>query len=159
MDDIIITNVKLDMTQHKNEHKDYQYYKNVIVNGELGGQCNVSIYKIPPGKAAYPYHYHTKNEEVFYIISGTGLLKTPLGEQNVVSGDILAFPANEKGAHKLINSSETEMLIYLDFDTYNSPDISHLLDSGKAVVYGRGFRKIFKESSEIGYYDGEQKIT
>jgi len=155
MDDIIIANAKSIMPQHKNEHKDYEYYKKVIVDGESSGQCNVSFYKIPPGKAAYPYHYHTKNEEVFYIISGTGTLRTPSGEQTVISGDVLAFPANENGAHKLINSSETEMLIYLDFDTYNSPEISHLLDSGKVVVYGRGFRQIFKESSEIGYYDGE----
>jgi uncharacterized cupin superfamily protein len=155
MNDIIIANTNSIMSQHKNEHKDYEYYKNMIVDGESGGQCNVSIYKIPPGKAAYPYHYHTKNEEVFYIISGTGILKTPLGEQTVTSGDVLAFPANKNGAHKLINSSETEMLIYLDFDTYNSPEISHLLNSGKVVVYGRGFRQIFKESSEVGYYDGE----
>lgn len=155
MDDIIITNANAVSPKHKNEHKDYEYYKKVIVSGESGGQCDVSIYEVPPGKAAYPYHYHTKNEEVFYILSGAGTLKTPSVEHAVKSGDILAFPANEKGAHKLINSSETETLIYLDFDTYNSPEISHLVDSSKVVVYGRGFRKIFKEESEVGYYEGE----
>ena len=34
----------------------------------------VSVYEIPPLKSAYPYHYHHKNEETLYIISGKGVL-------------------------------------------------------------------------------------
>ena len=34
----------------------------------------VSVYEIPPKKAAYPYNFHHNNEETFYIISGEGIL-------------------------------------------------------------------------------------
>ena len=52
--------------QHKNEHAPYEYVKKVFVPRREGGQCTVSVYSIPPQKCAYPYHYHTKNEEVFF---------------------------------------------------------------------------------------------
>ena len=152
----IITNVnQLKVSKHQNVHTGYEYYKKIILSGENGNKCNVSVYEIPPGKSAYPYHYHFQSEEIFYIISGTGILRTPDGETNVNAGDIFAFPAGEAGAHKLTNSSETEMLTYIDFDTYHSPEISFMPDSNKSVIYGEGIRKIIKNDTEVDYYEGE----
>lgn len=151
----IITNVGKLTAKHQSAHDGYEYFKKVILSGESGNKCNVSVYEIPPRKSAYPYHYHFQSEEVFYIISGTGILRTPDGETQVTVGDILAFPACEKGAHKLTNSSETEMLIYIDFDTYHSPEVSFMPDSNKSVVYGQGFRKVIKNGTEVDYYNGE----
>ena len=54
----------------------------------------VSVYEIPPMKAAYPYHFHHNNEETFYIISGEGILRTPNGEREVGAGDLLFFPGH-----------------------------------------------------------------
>jgi len=47
------------------------------------------------------------------------------------------------------------MLVYIDFDTYHSPEVSFMPDSKKIVVYGKGIRKIIKDNSEVDYYDGE----
>ena len=102
--------------KHNNKQKDYEHYKRDLVPMGMAKQCAISVYEIPPGKSANPYHYHIKNEETFYIISGQGILKTPNGERNVKGGEFLFFPANESGAHKLTNSSETELLVYIDFD-------------------------------------------
>lgn len=62
---------------HKHEHGDFEYYRRKFI--PFGGAKNtlVSVYEIPPLKSAYPYHYHHKNEETFYILSGEGILKTP----------------------------------------------------------------------------------
>jgi len=109
------------VAQHKNEHTNYEYFKKIILSGDNGDKCNVSIYEIPPNKSAYPYHYHLHNQETFYIISGVGILKTPEGETSISAGDILVFPPCEAGAHKLTNSSDSEMLGYIDFSTYTSP--------------------------------------
>jgi len=140
--------------QHKNQHEGYEYYKRelVLLNAE---QCQISLYEIPPKKAGYPYHYHMKNEETFYIIRGKGLLKTPSGNREVSAGDFLFFPANESGALKLTNTSETEMLVYLDFSTYNKIDVAIHPDSEKVVIWGEKINKVFKLKEKADYYDGE----
>ncbi len=140
---------------HRHAHDRYEYFKKVILSGENGDKCNVAVYEVPPGKAAYPYHWHFQSQEVFYIISGAGTLRTPGGETGVGPGDILAFPACEAGAHKLTNASDTEMLVYIDFDTYHSPEVSFMPDSDKAVLYGKGLRKVVKNGAEVDYYEGE----
>ncbi|MCL2702078.1 MAG: cupin domain-containing protein [Defluviitaleaceae bacterium] len=151
----LITNANQLTAKHQNVHHGYEYYRKTIISGENGNKCNVSVYEIPPGKSAYPYHYHFQSEEIFYIISGHGIVRTPDGNKNVTAGDILVFPAGEAGAHKLTNSSETEMLTYIDFDTYHSPEVSFMPDSNKSVIYGKGLRKIISGEVEVDYYKGE----
>lgn len=141
--------------KHKNEHNGYEYYKRELVPKGLAQQCSISLYELPPGKSAYPYHYHMKNEESFYIISGKGTLKTPMGDKPVSAGDFLFFPANEKGAHKLTNTSETESLIYLDFDTHNDIDVAFYPDSGKLGVWGKNIDRLYKTDNQVDYYTDE----
>jgi len=142
-------------SKHENKHERYEYYRKSLIPHGVAEQCKASVYEIPPGKSAYPYHYHTQNEETFFIIKGQGLLKTPKGEESVSSGDFLFFPANENGAHKLTNISETEMLIYLDFDTYNKIDVTLYPDSGKIGIWGNDINQVFRTSQQVDYYDGE----
>ncbi len=141
-------------SKHKSEHEGYEYYKKEVVTGENSKQCKVSIYEIPPGKSAYPYHYHVKNEEIFYIIKGTGELITPSGIRQVSPGDFLFFPANEKGAHKLTNNSD-DMLVYIDFDTENDIDIAFYPESNKVGVFGLGINQIYKTEDRVDYYKDE----
>lgn len=140
---------------HKNEHEGYEYYKRDLVPVGYARQCMAALYEIPAGKAACPYHYHVKNEECFYILSGTGLLKTPTGERNVTAGDFLFFPANENGAHKLTNDSADTPLVYIDFDTDNDLEVSFYPDSGKVGIFGDGLRQLYKTGDQVEYYEGE----
>lgn len=142
-------------SKHKNKHEGYEYYKHNLVPKGRAEQCAISLYEIPPGKSAYPYHYHTKNEEAFYIISGNGILKTPSGNKEVSSGDFLFFPANQNGAHKLTNTSETETLTYLDFDTRNDIDVAFYPESGKIGIWGKNINQVFRVNQQLNYYDGE----
>ena len=115
----------------------------------------VRVYELPPGKSAYPYHYHLKNEETFFILRGEGLLRTPEGERAVKAGDLLFFPAGENGAHKLTNTSEAEMLVYLDFDIVHDLDVTMYPDSGKIGIWGMGTNKIYRIGDDVDYYEGE----
>ena len=155
MEEILQVKVTDVPSEHRCKHDGYEYNRRQLVPFGLAEQCNVSLYEIPPGKSAYPYHYHTKNEEAFYIVSGKGMLKTPADEREVSSGELLFFPANEKGAHKLTNTSETEMLVYLDFDTYNEIDVAIYPDSGKIGIWGKNINRVFRLSQQVDYYDGE----
>lgn len=128
---------------HKADHPDYEFNKKVIVGKADSPNFEVSIYEVPSGKSAVPYHYHLRNEEVFYILSGTGLLKTPEGEQTVTAGDFLYFPNNESGAHKITNISEAEPLVYADFDLLHDLEVAIYPDSDKAGIFGMGKRMLF----------------
>ena len=142
-------------SKHKHEHADYEYDKKSFISFGEARQTLVSVYEIPPLKSAYPYHYHHKNEETYYIISGKGLLKTPEGDSVVEVGDLLFFPANSSGAHKLTNMSTTEKLVYIDFDVVHEVDVTVYPDSNKIGIWGKGINKVFKEDSAVDYYDGE----
>ena len=155
MQEIIHTKITDVKAEHKNPHDGYEYSYRALVPYGLAEQCKVYLYEIPPGKSAYPYHYHTKNEETFYIISGKGTLKTPQGDKKVSSGEILYFPANENGAHKLTNTSETETLVYLDFDTDNKVDVAFYPDSEKIGIWGKNVRQVYRTNQQVDYYDGE----
>lgn len=140
---------------HKCDHDSYEYFRRKFI--PFGGAQNtlVSVYEIPPGKTAYPYHFHYKNEETFYIISGQGILKTPEGEKAVGPGELLFFPAGPEGAHKLTNCSEKDMLVYIDFDAVHDLDVAVYPDSDKIGIWGKGINRIYPMDGNVDYYDGE----
>ena len=140
---------------HKREHEGYEYFRRKFIPFGAAGNTLVSVYEIPPGKSAYPYHFHYKNEETFCILSGAGILKTPEGERKVGPGELLFFPAGPEGAHKITNSSETEMRTYIDFDVVHDIDVAVYPDSDKIGIWGKGINKIYPQNADVDYYDGE----
>lgn len=140
---------------HKAVQETYEYFKKDFIPRGYAEKTMVSIYEIPPLKSAYPYHYHLKNEETFYIISGEGLLKTPEGVRTVTAGDLVFFPANASGAHKLTNTSPTEKLVYLDFDVIHDMDVTLYPDSGKIAVWGKDINRVYPLDANVDYYEGE----
>jgi len=141
--------------KHRALHPEYEYVKREFIPRDYTGNTWVTVYEVPPGKAAYPYHYHLKDEETFYIVSGEGLLRTPQGERHVATGDLLFFPAGEEGAHKLTNTSDTEKLIYIDFDVIHDLDVAVYPDSQKIGVWGKGINRLYPMEANVDYYDGE----
>jgi uncharacterized cupin superfamily protein len=154
--EIKITNKNSIRPKHRNDHEPYEYYKYEVTNPSKESQSNVSIYEIPPQKASYPYHYHLKSQEIFYIISGSGILETPDGNKTISAGDVIVCPPLEKGAHRIINSSEKETLVYLDCDTVNYPDVAYYPNSHKVgIILNGGKNTFYKEKSDVEYYEGE----
>jgi len=140
---------------HKCEHPDYEYLKREFIPRNEADKTMVSVYEIPPGKSAYPYHYHLKNEETFYILSGEGILKTPGGERRVAAGELLFFPAGSGGAHKLTNTSAAEKLTYIDFDVIHDLDVCIYPDSDKIAVWGKDVNRVYELDSAVDYYKDE----
>ena len=140
---------------HKCEHESYEYYRRKFIPFGDAKNTLVSVYEVPPHKSAYPYHYHYKTEETFYVLSGEGILRTPDGERKVAAGELLFFPAGAEGAHKLTNCSKTENLVYIDFDVVHDVDIAVYPDSNKIGIWGMGINKIYPQHSDVDYYNGE----
>ena len=152
---IIITR-QTDIDAKHESHYEYEYYKHLVLP-KIGNQCTVAIMEIPPGKSAFPYHYHVGITEVFYIVSGEGKLETPEGEKEISVGDVIVFPPGEDGCHKIWNSSETETLRYLDFDTTTMSDVMFYPQSDKIGMVLNGTpHSYYKASDKVDYYDGEE---
>ena len=156
MDEARVLSVQEVPQKHKNDHEGYEYFRRLLVGRGWGtGNSTVAQYEIPPGKSPYPYHYHISNEESFYILSGRALLRTPQGERQVGAGDFLHFPPGEGGAHKLTNISETETLVYLDFDVEYGLEVAIYPDSGKIGIWGKDINKLYRQEQDVDYYEGE----
>lgn len=140
--------------KHKNGAEGYEFFRRDLL-AVHEAQSLVRVYELPPGKSAYPYHYHLKNEETFFILKGEGLLRSAEGERTVKAGDLLFFPAGEEGVHKLTNTSETELLVYLDFDVVHDLDVTVYPDSGKIGIWGKDTNKIYRMNDDVPYYEGE----
>jgi len=155
--------------RHHSEHKQFEYFKYEVTDSNQkyevsspreGNQTVVAFYILPPGKSNYPMHYHTTNEEVFYIISGNGVLEALDAKHPISAGDIIVCPIGKAGAHKITNTSETENMIYLDVDTNNTPDIAFYIDSGKLGIRASGgIRDNYSIDSKAGYYHNEPGST
>jgi len=136
MKDLIIKNAA-DIQAILQETSNTSFYAKPVIYGKDVDTCAVNFMEIPPGKYAWPYHYHDQSEEIFYIISGQGKLRSFYGKKSVKAGDILCFPNGEKGGHLLLNTSETEPLVYVDFEVKAiKTDIVTMPDEGKFSLIG-----------------------
>lgn len=157
MDDRIIVSRMDEITpMEKSGYRDFQYRKFVAASREDFSQVYICFYEIEPGKCAYPKHSHNYNTECFYIISGCGRVETLDESFEVKTGDLITFPPGEAGTHKMYNASETEKLVYIDFDTSILPDVIKYPDSGKTGIKESGRDGIyFIDGSDVEYYTGE----
>lgn len=154
--EITVTNIDQIEPKHVASHENYEFDRYEVRGLSHEGKCTVAFYSLCPGKYNFPYHYHTANEEVFYIISGQGLLETPTGEIAVKGGDVITFPPCKEGAHRLKNTSENEMLVYLDVDTNQSPDVVIYPRTNKVGLFVKGeFSQFYRQETNVPYYEGE----
>ena len=63
-----------------------------------------SLTEVPPGKRAWPLHYHTANEEAVFVLGGAGMLRLGDKEVPIGPGDYVALPAGNEHAHQIVNS-------------------------------------------------------
>lgn len=99
-----------------------------------GDRLGCSLYEIPPGGQSWPYHYHTRNEEAIFVLSGAGTLRLAGDTLTLSEGDYVALPADESGAHRVVNDSD-EPLAYLAVSTMDDPDVTVYPDSGKFGLF------------------------
>lgn len=129
-----------------------------------GEKLGCSLYEIPPGRRAWPYHYHLGNEEAIYVLEGQGILRIGGEKVEVSEGSYVALTVGEEGGHQILNSSDAP-LRYLCFSTMIEPDISIYPDSEKVGLFAgaapggpkekRVLSKYLRGDAEVGYYDGE----
>jgi len=111
------------------------------------------IRSLDPGKLSFPYHFHRAAEELFVVLSGEAMLRSPEGFQKISEGDIVYFEEGATGAHQLYNHGDVPC-IYLDMRTTTGIDVCEYPDSGKVNILP--YMNIFESSSAVNYYKGEE---
>src|SRR5687767_10064677 len=72
------------------------------VGAAIGAQkLGYSFFTVPAGKAAFPYHTHTTNEEMIYVVEGDGILRLGREEVEVTAGTLVACPPGTELPHQL----------------------------------------------------------
>lgn len=155
-----------DLTLSKQEQGESFEGETGSMASKIGAQklgCRLTV--VPAGKKASPFHSHHANEELFFILEGTGTYR--FGEETypVRAGDLLAAPAGgAEHAHQIINSSDAP-LKYLALSTMIEPDVMEYPDSNKFGAFAGsapgGAREqrtlsIFAPyEAAVGYWEGE----
>jgi uncharacterized cupin superfamily protein len=103
--------------------------------GDAGAltQFGVNLLQLPPGGWSSQRHWHTHEDEFVFVVSGTVVLVTDAGEEELHAGDCAAFPAGRADGHHLVNRSGQsatclEIGSRSDADSATYPDIDLLYD-------------------------------
>ena len=132
------------------------------IDGTIGTtQIGATLHVVPAGKTAWPYHRHHGNDELFYILAGTGTYR--IGERilPIRAGDCIGAPAGGE-AHQIINSSDGE-LRYIAFANHGRADVVEYPDSGQVslgIAHGNdkepmSFFELRGLVTPTEYWDGE----
>jgi uncharacterized cupin superfamily protein len=135
------------------------------VGAKIGAQLlGYNITAVPPGKRAFPLHNHHANEEMFFILSGSGELRIADERITLRPGDFIASPpGGPETAHQIINTGSEE-LRYLAVSTLLTPEIVEYPDSGKFGTILRRklpdgsvrvLRHVDREGTGLDYWEGE----
>ena len=110
---------------------------------------------VPPGKRAFPFHSHRLQEEMFYVIEGTGEVRIGAETFPIRAGDIIACPTGgPETAHQIINTGKAE-LKYLAVSTKAEAEICEYPDTGKIAGFAESLRFVMRGDQQVGYWDGE----
>lgn len=137
---------------------------------EAGGRAlGCSYHEIPPGKTAFPFHFHSAFEEAIYVLEGEASMR--IGKDTIAlrAGDYVGIPPGPEHAHAITNSgSGTLKCLFLSSPaTPTTLDIVAYPDSKKiAFASGvdpvKGFRggawimKLIKDDQPpVDYFDDE----
>jgi uncharacterized cupin superfamily protein len=112
----------------------------------------LSVYDLPPGQSAFPYHYELGREEWLLVLGGRPTLRDPDGEEELAPGDLVVFPEGEEGAHKVTNNTDETVRIAM-ISNKDEPSVAFYPDSGKVGVWPAG--KLFRLADEVDYFSGE----
>ena len=108
---------------------------------------------LSPKKFSCPYHYHELEEELFFIIEGSGTLRQNNEYQKVSAGDLIFFGLGENYSHQFYNHTAKDFK-FIAISNRDNSDIAIYPDSQKINI--RNTRKIFQMKNSVPYITDEE---
>jgi uncharacterized cupin superfamily protein len=114
---------------------------------------------VPSGKSSCPLHSHRAEEEMFFIVSGTGLLRYGSDNRKIRAGDFICCPTGGPDtAHQIVNDSDAE-LRYISVSTMMPAEVCEYPDSKKIGACGGSgearLRHMTMAADNVEYWKGE----
>ena len=110
---------------------------------------------VPPGKRSCPFHSHRGEEEMFFIVRGSGTLRYGAETRKIRAGDVICCPTGgPETAHQIVNDSDAP-LAYLSISTKMPAEICEYPDSNKVGAFGEGFRHMTRSGDHLDYWTDE----
>jgi uncharacterized cupin superfamily protein len=141
-----------------------------VRSGEIGTRIGArklgyNLTVVAPGKRKCPFHSHRVEEEMFFILEGSGELRYGDACYPIRTGDVIACPpGGPESAHQIINTGDVE-LRYLAVSNQSEAEICEYPDSGKYLAFAPGgtsderlprqVRVIGRPGESLDYWDGE----
>jgi uncharacterized cupin superfamily protein len=153
------TNIKQPEFDEPREHRGFNCRRARIGRQAGSEKVGASLWELPAGEAAYPYHWHVAEEELLVVLDGEPSLRTPDGWRELSEGEVVSFPTGEEGAHQIVNRTG-ETIRFLAISN-QQPDIVVRPDSKTVGVFerrpeGGGLYAHFRLGDEINYFEGEK---
>ncbi len=152
-----------DAPVHSGSHGNHFAYSMSQLAAPLGARwIGANVTRVPPHKAAFPFHHHYANEEHFFVLSGRGLLRVGDRTHPVRANDyVVNPPGGADVAHQFVNTGD-EDLVYLAISTLQVPEVVGYPDSAKTGVRAAAsqapearFLVHDAEKPFVNYWDGE----
>ena len=124
---------------------------------DTGGLTQYGAYVriLEPGSRSSDRHWHEKEDEFIYVLSGEATVVENDGAHVLMPGDAACWPAGSPNAHYVVNRSDSPCS-YLIVGTRPTHDICHYPDLGRAChTEGETWRMM----SYDGEYLGGGKVT
>lgn len=110
---------------------------------------------VPPGKRSCPFHSHRAEEEMFFIVQGTGTLRYGNETRKIRAGDFICCPTGgPETAHQIINDSDAD-LAYISVSTKYPAEVCEYPDSKKIGSFGGGLRHMTRTEHHLDYWTDE----
>jgi uncharacterized cupin superfamily protein len=113
-------------------------------------KIGVNLTTLPPGKESAMRHFHTREDELVFVIEGEVVLRTDEGEQVLMAGTCAGFPAGSANGHQLVNRSDRPAR-YLEISNRDPDDSATYPDDDLAYRKAPDGRALFTHKDGSSY--------
>lgn len=108
-------------------------------------QFGVNLTTLEPGARSALRHWHAKEDECVYVLSGELTLVLDDGEHMLTAGMAAGFPAGEANGHHLINRSASPAT-YLEIGTRSADEVATYPDDDLIAKKEGGIYRFFHKN-------------
>jgi uncharacterized cupin superfamily protein len=105
-------------------------------------KIGVNLTTLPPGKESSMRHFHTREDELIFVLEGEVVLRSDEGEQVLTAGMCAGFVAGSRNSHQLANRSDRPAR-YLEISNRDPDDGAEFPDTDLAYRKAPDGRPIF----------------